>query len=74
MAKFTKIVEAEQFLPKDGDKQKPHVVVSGSYVDLNPTDYVIYDKGQIVAVQSAAKFEAEHTPLAEEEAPKKGKK
>lgn len=72
MAKYTKSVEAIQFLPKEDDKQHEEVIINGASHILHATDYAVYEQGQIVSVQSAAKFEAEHTEVIAE--PKKAKK
>lgn len=49
-------------------------IVSGASEVAYEGDYLIYDKGQIVSIVKADKFEADHKPVAEEEAKKPSKK
>ena len=60
MAKFVKEVEAEQY---DSKAETPkEVIVNGASVMAYPSDYLVYEGGQIASVVSKAKFEAEHKP------------
>jgi hypothetical protein len=42
MAKYTKTVEAIQFLPKEDEKQHVEVIIGGASHVLHATDYAIY--------------------------------